>query len=90
MAEPYEGPVWVRGSDGVLLTTGTASLEWDEEMGNWTGLLQTLEGTAVAGKALVVQLETPDGEVGTAQLTPQGEAGEYYTSSVTGLGPPPF
>jgi hypothetical protein len=59
-------------------------------MGNWTGLLQTLDGTAVAGKALVVQLETPDGEVGTAQLVPEGGSGEYYISEVIGLGPAPF
>lgn len=90
MADAYEGPVRVRGSDGILLTTGTVSLEWDQEMGTWTGLLQTLDGTGVAGKALVVQLETPEGEIGSAQLTPQGEVGDYYTSSVTGLGPAPF
>lgn len=90
MADTYEGPVRVRGSDGILLTVGTATLEWDEEMGNWTGLLQTLDGTAVAGKALVVQLEIPDGGVGRAQLVPQGEAGDFYTSAVTGLGPRPF
>jgi hypothetical protein len=90
MADRYEGPVRVRGGDGILLTTGTVTLEWDDEMGNWTGLLQTLDGTGVAGKALIVQLEIPDGGVGTAQLTPEGEAGDYYTSSVTGLGDRPF
>lgn len=90
MADGYEGPVRVRGSEGILLTTGTAILHWDEDSANWTGLLQTLDGTAVAGKALVVQLETPDGARGAAQLTPEGGVGEYYTSSVIGLGPPPF
>lgn len=90
MADAYEGPVRVRGSDGILLTVGTATLEWDEEMSNWTGLLQTLDGTAVAGKALVVQIEIPDGGRATAQLTPQGEVGDYYNSSVTGLGARPF
>lgn len=90
MADSYEGPVRVRGGDGILLTTGSARLGWDAEMGTWTGLLQTLDGTAVAGKALVVQLEIPDGGVGTAQLIPEGEVGDYYTSSVTGLGARPF
>lgn len=90
MADGYEGPVRVRGSDGILLTTGTVTLHWDEDTANWTGLLQTLDGTAVAGKALVVRLETPEGASGAAQLTPEGEVGEHYTSSVTGLGPPPF
>ena len=90
MANGYEGPVRVRGSEGILLTTGTATLHWDEDSANWTGLLKTLDGNAVAGKALVVQLETPDGARGAAQLTPVGETGEYYTSSVVGLGPPPF
>jgi hypothetical protein len=90
MADTYQGPVRVRGADGVLLTVGTATLEWNDEMGNWNGLLQTLDGTGVAGKALVVQLEIPNGGVGKAQLVPQGEVGDYYTSSVTGLGAPPF
>jgi hypothetical protein len=90
MADSYEGPVRVRGGDGILLTTGSAKLEWDPEMATWTGMLQTLDGSAVAGKALIVQLEIPDGGVGTAQLVPEGESGDYYTSSVTGLGDRPF
>lgn len=90
MADSYEGPVRVRGGDGILLTTGSAKLEWDPEMASWTGLLQILDGSAVAGKALIVQLEIPDGGVGTAQLVPQGETGEFCTSSVTGLGDRPF
>jgi hypothetical protein len=52
--------------------------------------VQTLRGTAVAGKALVVELEIPGGGRGRAQLTPQGEVGEKATSAVTGLGNPPF
>ncbi len=59
-------------------------------MGNWRGVLQTLRGTAVAGKALVVELETPDGRRGQAQLIPLGEVGEYAQSSVVGFGEPPF
>lgn len=89
MAE-YRGPVRIMGDDGILLTTGAASLEMDEEMGNWTGLVQTLAGTGVAGKALVVEIEIPGGGRGRAQLTPKGEAGEKATSAVIGLGESPF
>ena len=90
MADSYSGPVRILGSDGILLSTGTASLESDPEAGNWKGLLQTLQGTAVAGKALVVEIEIPDGERGQAQLTPQGDVGENATSAVVGLGSQPF
>lgn len=89
MAE-YRGPVRIMGDDGILLTTGAASLEMDEEMGNWTGLVQTLAGTGVAGKALVVEIEIPGGGRSRAQLTPKGEAGEKATSAVIGLGESPF
>ena len=90
MADNYEGPVKVLGGDGILLTTGIAALETDPEMGNWKGVLQTLRGTAVAGKALVVEIEIPDGDRGRAQLTPAGEVGERATSHVVGLGNTPF
>jgi len=90
MAENYEGPVRVFGGDGILLTTGIAALEDDHEMGNWKGLIQTLRGTGVAGKALVVEIEIPDGDRGRAQLTPAGEIGERATSRVVGLGARPF
>ena len=83
----YQGPVRVLTADGVLLTTGEARLEPDPEMGNWKGMLQTLAGTAVAGKALVVQIETPDGQRGRAQLTPAGVSGERAISTITGLDP---
>ena len=90
MADNYSGPIRIHGSDGILLTTGAASLESDPDMGSWKGVIQTLRGTAVAGKALVVELEIPAGRRGRAQLTPQGEAGENATSVVTGLGEQPF
>lgn len=90
MPGSYTGPVRIMGSDGVLLTTGAAALETDHVMGSWKGVVQTLRGTAVAGKALVVELEIPGGGRGRAQLTPQGEVGEKATSAVTGLGNPPF
>jgi hypothetical protein len=90
MADSYEGPVRIRGGDGILLTTGAARLEIDPEMGNWTGIVQTLRGTAVAGKALVVEIEIPDGGRGRAQLTPHGEVGEMAQSTISGLEPWPF
>lgn len=87
MSDGYEGPVRVLGSDGILLTTGSARLEPDPDLGSWKGLLQTLAGTAVAGKALVVEIETPEGGRGRAQLTPAGVNGDRAISTVTGLGP---
>ena len=90
MAESYEGAVRILGSEGILLTTGMAALETDHDMGSWKGVLQTLNGSAVAGKALVVHIEIPDQGKGMAQLVPQGVVGEKATSMVTGLGPQPF
>ncbi len=90
MADSYEGPVRIYGQDGILLTGGVAALKTDPEMGNWTGVVQTLDGTAVAGKALVTFLEIPEGRKGKAQLVPQGVVGEKATSLVTGLGEQPF
>lgn len=90
MADSYEGPVRIMGSDGILLTTGQANLETDTELGNWKGVIQTLRGTAVAGKALVVELEIPDGGRARAQLTPLREVDEWAQSTVTGFGNPPF
>jgi len=90
MADSYEGPVRILGGDGILLTTGAAALETNTEMGNWTGVIQTLKGAAVAGKALVVELEIPDGGRARAQLTPAGEVGDKANSTVTGFGAPPF
>jgi len=90
MAESYEGPVRIMGGDGILLTTGQAVLENDEQLGNWTGVVQTLRGTAVAGKALIVELEIPEGGRGRAQLTPLREVEDRAQSTVTGFGTPPF
>jgi hypothetical protein len=50
-------------------------------------VLETLNNTGVAGKALVVTLETPDGHRGRAQLVPASENGERALSTVTGIGP---
>lgn len=86
MSDTYQGGVRILGSDGVLLTTGSVSLETDPEHGNWRGILQTLAGTAVAGKALVVTLETPDGKRGDAQLLPDSQEGDKALSLVTGIG----
>lgn len=90
MADTYQGPVRIFGEDGILLTGGVASLESDPDMGNWRGVVQTLNGTAVAGKALVAYIETAEGRRGRAQLVPQGVVGEKATSTVTGLGEQPF
>jgi len=98
VADSYTGPVWIRGGDGILLTTGAAALETDPEQGNWKGVVQTLSGTAVAGKALVVEIEIPGEGKGRAQLTPLGtplgtptdDIGEKATSAIVGLGRQPF
>lgn len=90
MADRYEGPVRIMGGDGILLTTGQAVLENDENLGNWTGVVQTLRGTAVAGKALIVELEIPEGGRGRAQLTPLRTVEDRAQSTVTGFGTPPF
>lgn len=90
MADSYEGPIRIMGGDGILLTTGQAALETDTEMGNWRGVVQTLAGTAVAGKALVVELEIPDGGRGRAQLIPLRVVENRAQSAVTGFGEPPF
>jgi hypothetical protein len=87
MSDAFQGPVRVLGSDGILLTTGLANLEADSEMGGWKGTLETLKGTGVAGKALVVELEIPGDGKGRAQLTPHGENGDRAVSSVVSLGP---
>jgi hypothetical protein len=86
MADIFQGAVRVFGGDGILLTTGSASLATDQEMGNWGGTLETYNGTGVAGKALVVELEIPGDGKGRAQLTPDGVNGEMAVSQVIGLG----
>ena len=87
MEDSYQGPVRILGGDdGILLTTGSASLVTDDEMGGWKGTLETLKGTAVAGKALVVELEIPGIGRGRAQLTPEGIDGDKAVSGVVSLG----
>lgn len=90
MTEPFQGPVRVLGDDGILLTTGSATLERDPEMGNWKGRLVTFNGTGVAGKALVVELEIPGNGSGRAQLTPHSVEGDRAISEVVGYGDPFF
>jgi hypothetical protein len=90
MADSFQGAVRVLGGDGILLTTGSATLIADPEMGSWNGALETLRGTGVAGKALVVELEIPGNGRGRAQLTPDGVNGDKAISQVVGLGPQPF
>lgn len=90
MADSYEGPIRIMGGDGILLTTGQAALETDTELGNWKGVVQTLIGTAVAGKALIVELEIPEGGRARAQLTPLRTLDDRAQSTVTGFGEPPF
>jgi hypothetical protein len=86
MSDGYLGPVRVIGDDGVLLTTGSINVEADPVHGNWTGTLETLPYTAVAGKALVVTLETPNGHSGKAQLVPESENSDRSISRVIGIG----
>lgn len=86
MTDIYQGPVRIMGDDGVLLTTGRVSLNSDPEMGTWGGVLETLANTGVAGKALIVTLETPDGRSGKAQLIPADESRDRALSRVAGLG----
>jgi hypothetical protein len=87
MADSFQGAVRVIGDDGILLTTGSAKLAADPEMGSWEGTLETYIGTGVAGKALVVDLEIPGSGRGRAQLTPDRVSGEMAISHVVGLGP---
>ncbi len=90
MTETFQGPVRVLGDDGILLTTGSATLESDPVMGNWKGSLTTFNGTGVAGKALVVELEIPGNGRGRAQLTPHSIEGDRAISEVVGYGDPFF
>lgn len=89
LAVPYAGVVRILDPNGVLLAVGTATLEEDYEAASWKGEVTVLDGTGVAGKALVVELEI--GELRSrAQLIPERVAGDDAISSVVGLGPAPF
>ncbi len=85
MADTYAGPVRIYGEDGILLTVGTVNLQPASDLGHLHGVLQVLAGSAVEGKALVVELETPDGERIKAQLIPHSANGEYAFSEVREL-----
>jgi hypothetical protein len=86
---PYTGPVRILDPNGVLLAVGTAELENDPDTASWKGELTVLDGTGVARKALVVELEV-DSRRSRAQLIPERVAGDNAVSNVVGLGPAPF
>ncbi|MFP3915259.1 MAG: hypothetical protein ACLFWM_10315 [Actinomycetota bacterium] len=88
--ESYSGPVRILDSNGILLTVGSAELKRIPESGSWGGLLRTIANTAVAGKALHVMIEIPDGGIGDAALDPQPESDGIAFSEVAGIGPAPF
>ena len=88
-AIPYSGPVRILDTNGFLLAVGTADLNEDQEDQVWGGTLEVMAGTGVAGKALVVDLET-DGRRGRAQLVPIDNKGDAAHSRVVGLGPSPL
>ncbi|HEX6947908.1 MAG TPA: hypothetical protein VF246_11215 [Acidimicrobiia bacterium] len=85
ITDSYQGPVRVYLPDGAILTTGQAQLEIDSEVASWKGTLQVLAGTAVDGKALVVDIEIPGGGKGRAQLVPMGRQGDRAYSRIIGL-----
>lgn len=89
VADAYQGPVRILDENGVLLLVGTADLAYDPEADNWSGQLEFMAGTGVAGKALVVQLEIEDRR-GRGQLNPLDNEGTTAHSAVVGLGPQPF
>ena len=88
-ASSYSGPVRILDMSSVLLGVGTATLEPAEDGGTWTGTLEVMTGSAVAGKALVVFIEI-EGRRAMAQLVPTDNKGESAHSRVIGLGPSLF
>lgn len=80
----YSGPVRIHLPDGPLLTVGTIEVDDDPEHGTWVGTLSVLNGTGVAGKALVVNLVMGD-QQGQAQLIPESVNGDLAISRVVGL-----
>ncbi|MGQ0849298.1 MAG: hypothetical protein ACT4OP_09305 [Actinomycetota bacterium] len=85
-ADQFTGLVRIYDTTGSLLTVGTAAVAGDEESGGWTGTLKVIDGTGVAGKALVVDLEM-DGRRGRAQLIPETVEGDLAVSRIVGLSP---
>lgn len=88
--DSYSGPVRILDPDGVLLTVGSAELQTYPESGSWGGLIRVIANTGVAGKALKVKIEIPEGGVGDAALDPQQGAEGIAFSEVAGIGPAPF
>lgn len=89
MADGYSGLVRILDEDGVLLAVGSGDLSFDPDSETWTGMLELVPGSGVAGKALVVEIEI-DGKRGKAQLTPIDNEGDVAHSRLVGLGPKPF
>ena len=85
-ASSYSGPARILDPSGVLLSVGTATLETADDPGTWSGELEVMAGSGVAGKALVVVFEI-DGRRGLAQLLPTNNQGVAAHSRVVGLGP---
>jgi hypothetical protein len=52
--------------------------------------LRVIANTGVAGKALLVKLETPDGKVADAVLDPLPDSNGIAFSQIAGIGPAPF
>lgn len=88
--DSYAGPVRILDSNGILLTVGSAELKRLPDQGSWGGLLRVIANTGVAGKALHVKIEIPDGGVGDAVLDPQSSADGIAFSEIDGIGPAPF
>jgi hypothetical protein len=82
----FSGLVHIFDINGFLLTVGTAEIADDLDLGTWTGTLSVIDGTGVAGKALVVDLDM-DGVKGRAQLIPKSVTGDMATSRIIGLAP---
>lgn len=78
----YSGPVRIE-LNGALLTVGSADVI-DDENGGWGGLLSVIDGTGVAGKALVVDLVMGEHRA-RAQLIPERVEGDLAISRVVGL-----
>jgi len=88
--DSYSGPVRILDSNGILLTIGSVELSSQPERASWGGMLRVMANTGVAGKALLVKLEIPDGEIGSAALDPLPESDGVAFAEVAGIGVQPF
>lgn len=88
--DSYSGPVRILDSNGILLTIGSAELSSQPETASWGGMLRVMANTGVAGKALLVKLEIPDGAIGAAALDPLPESDGVAFAEVAGIGVQPF